>query len=306
MNSFYILCCFLIVCTCDSFLVDDEPLLEPIEWSVWQTILMFIFVFAWAAEVSISSRFGSFTGRDKRIWIALFKAYWYTEIYLMLSLILLAIFGIVPFYFEQISPTANWVSFWLWYDKIYIWKSLNYLFIILLFLYNVQILSRWKVVYTSWFIYFLIVIFTFILLYHNILTLSLLYFTHPLAYNFYMGNDYSQLIHSPNKWGWGGKTRDHFSYHNTPLAYWVKYDTPYISVLLFVNLFYTFSLVLLWFQLIIFMRRLYSIKEISYTTTTYIFNTYRMYFYSISLTFIFSIVSFIFILLRNPTDILIL
>lgn len=74
-NSFYILLGFIIIFVCDSFLVDDEPLLEPIEWSVWQTALMFIFLFAWVAEVSISSRFGSFTGRDKRVWTALFKAY---------------------------------------------------------------------------------------------------------------------------------------------------------------------------------------------------------------------------------------
>lgn len=303
-NSFYILLGFIIIFVCDSFLVDDEPLLEPIEWSVWQTALMFIFLFAWVAEVSISSRFGSFTGRDKRVWTALFKAYWFSEFYLMLSIVLLAIFGIVPFYFEQVAPTANWVSFWLWYDKIFLWKSLNYIFIILFFLYNIQLVNRWNSTYMINWLFFIIFILTAVLLYNNVLTLSLLYFTNPTTYNLHLGIDYSQLSHTPNKWGWGPKTRDHFSYHNTPTVYWMKYDIPYISVLIFLNVFYTLSVFLLFVQIIIIMRKIYTMWEISYTTITYISNMYRTYFYLLSCSFGFSIISFIFIILRNPTDIL--
>lgn len=30
----------------DSILIDDEPILEPLEWSLWQSWLLFIFGFA--------------------------------------------------------------------------------------------------------------------------------------------------------------------------------------------------------------------------------------------------------------------
>ena len=51
----------------DACLTDDEPLWEPVEWSLVQSWLLFIFSFAWIAENLIVSRYGSYTGRDKRV-----------------------------------------------------------------------------------------------------------------------------------------------------------------------------------------------------------------------------------------------
>ncbi len=303
-DSYLFIISFIIVIFCDSLIVDDEPIWEPIEWSVWQTLLVFIFMFAWTAEVLISSRFGNFTGRDKRIWLALFKAYWQVEFYLMLALVLLAIFGIVPFYFEQQSPAANWISFWLWYDKIFLWKTISYVFLILYFCNIWQISFRWTSLHTTQWFLIIVFLFTTIIVYQNILTLSFLYFTNPNTYSIMLGIDYSQLAHTPNKWAWGSASRDHFSYHTTPLAYWMKYEFVYISCLLFIHLFFTFSILLLYWQVIITLRKIYSTKQISYTYVTYICYSYRIYFYLISCMYSFSIISFIFILLRNPYDFL--
>ena len=59
----------------DAMLTDDEPLWEPVEWSLVQSWIMFIFAFAWIAENLISSRYGSYTGRDKRVWVAWYKTF---------------------------------------------------------------------------------------------------------------------------------------------------------------------------------------------------------------------------------------
>lgn len=86
----------------------------------------------------------------------------------------------------------------------------------------------------------------------------------------------------------------------------MKYDVPYISALFLINLFHTLNIFLLFLQVLTVIRRFYTLAEISYTLLTYISNAYRLYFYLISFMFIFSIISFIFIILRNPTDILLL
>ena len=63
----------------DACLTDDEPIWEPVEWSLVQSWIMFIFLFAWIAENLITSRFGSYTGRDKRVWFSWYKTFWLIE-----------------------------------------------------------------------------------------------------------------------------------------------------------------------------------------------------------------------------------
>lgn len=61
---------FIFILFIDACLTDDEPLWEPIEWSLVQTWILFIFGFAWVAENLIVSRYGSYAGRDKRVWMS--------------------------------------------------------------------------------------------------------------------------------------------------------------------------------------------------------------------------------------------
>ena len=71
----------LIIFYVDALLTDDEPIWEPTEWSLLQSWLMFIFLFSWIAENLITSRYGSYTGRDKRVWFAWYKTFWNIQIY---------------------------------------------------------------------------------------------------------------------------------------------------------------------------------------------------------------------------------
>ena len=64
-----------IICFVDAVFTDDEPLWEPVEWSLVMSWILFIFIFAWAAENLITSRYGSYTGRDKRVWFGWFKTF---------------------------------------------------------------------------------------------------------------------------------------------------------------------------------------------------------------------------------------
>tara|TARA_B100000767_G_C19586053_1_gene459384 strand:+ start:548 stop:838 length:291 start_codon:yes stop_codon:yes gene_type:complete len=90
---------------------DEEPLWEPVEWSMVQSWLLFTFIFAWFAEGLILSRYGGYTGRDKRVWYSLYKTYWLLEAYYILSLGAAVVCVIVPFYYEtnyEIAHIFSW------------------------------------------------------------------------------------------------------------------------------------------------------------------------------------------------------
>jgi hypothetical protein len=75
-DGFLYLRTLVIIFFVDATFTDDEPLWEPIEWSLVMTWILFIFIFAWIAENLITSRYGSYTGRDKRVWLGWFKTFW--------------------------------------------------------------------------------------------------------------------------------------------------------------------------------------------------------------------------------------
>ena len=103
----------------DAAITDDEPLWEPIEWSLVQTWLLFIFIFAWIAENLITSRYGSYTGRDKRVWFAWYKSFWLVELCYAISYGLASLFVIIPFYFELTYTLSFIFSCWNWYTRVF-------------------------------------------------------------------------------------------------------------------------------------------------------------------------------------------
>lgn len=107
--------CFLLFI--DACLTDDEPLWEPIEWSLVQTWILFIFIFGWIAENLIVSRYGSYTGRDKRVWMAWYKTFWLIEIYYVINFAAAACFVITPFYFETSYILPFIYTWWNWYSR---------------------------------------------------------------------------------------------------------------------------------------------------------------------------------------------
>lgn len=127
----------------DACITDDEPLWEPIEWSLIQTWLLFIFIFAWIAENLITSRFGSYTGRDKRIWFAWYKAFWFIKGWYIISFGLAVVFVITPFYFEITYNMAFIFNFWNWYTQIFFFKFISTYTIVILLAYLFQLNIRW-------------------------------------------------------------------------------------------------------------------------------------------------------------------
>jgi hypothetical protein len=103
----------------DACLTDDEPIWEPIEWSLVQTWILFLFTFAWIAENLIVSRYGSYTGRDKRVWFAWYKTFWLMELYYIINFGAAVLLVIVPFYYETNYNISFLFSWWHWYSRVF-------------------------------------------------------------------------------------------------------------------------------------------------------------------------------------------
>ena len=300
----FVLINLCIIFLTDAFISDDEPLFEPIEWSLWQSWLLMVFIISWCAEIFISSIYGNYAGRDKRVWNALYKVYWLVQLYIMFSLFILTVFAIIPFYFELHNCSAIWISFWNWYNRIFLWKALTIHFVLLLCTFVLQLNIRWMAYTKTLFILALSITLLGILVYINISVIMFLYFTNPTTYNINLNIDYAQLSTGPSKWGWGSRNKDHFSYHPTPTVFWYKYDFCYAAACIIIQLFFTFSYFLLFIQLGIVLRRYYTTKLVSYTLLTYYANSIRIYFYYIASIYILGIVHLFMLIIRNRKDFL--
>jgi hypothetical protein len=127
----------------DACLTDDEPIWEPIEWSLVQTWILFLFTFAWIAENLIVSRYGSYTGRDKRVWFAWYKTFWLMELYYIINFGAAIILVIVPFYYELNYNLSFVVSWWHWYTRLFFFKFISVYSIILMYAIILQFSVRW-------------------------------------------------------------------------------------------------------------------------------------------------------------------
>lgn len=239
-DGFYYIKGLFLVFAIDALVTDDEPLWEPVEWSLVQTWLLFIFIFAWIAENLVTSRYGSYTGRDKRVWLAWYKSFWGIELIYAVSYGAASMFVIVPFYYELTYNLTFIFSWWTWYTKIFFFKFLS-VYTLILFLSNYFLLNvkwfNWK---KNLFLIFFIVLFLAFLLYSQFIVTFFAYFTDPLWYQKTRFVDYIQLSHEPLKWGWGPSKRDHFTYHKVSTVFWFKNDAPFAGAFLMFNLFFFF------------------------------------------------------------------
>jgi hypothetical protein len=134
----------LIIFSVDALIADDEPLWEPLEWSLLQSWILFIFLFAWIGENLISSRYGSYTGRDKRVWFSWYKTYWLIEGWYILSMGMASLWVIIPHYYEVTYGVSFMFSWWNWYSRVFIFKFISIFTLILLIAYILQISIRWS------------------------------------------------------------------------------------------------------------------------------------------------------------------
>lgn len=290
--GYYYLQGFTFLLFIDACLTDDEPLWEPIEWSLVQTWILFIFIFGWIAENLIVSRYGSYTGRDKRVWMSWYKTFWLIEIYYVLNFGIVACFVITPFY-SEINYTLPFVySWWNWYSRVFFFKFISLFTIILLLANILQIAVRWLNWRKLLVIIVVINFFLSYLLYTHFIMSFFGYWTNPLWYQKTRPIDYIQLSHEPSKWGWGVAKRDHFTYHNTRTVFWFKNDGQFASAFLLFHLYVFLSLFFVYIWWISLFRRVFSTKEVPLTFTTYCVSSLRQLFYSFLLLYILVFISF--------------
>lgn len=288
----------------DACVTDDEPLWEPIEWSLVQTWLLFIFIFAWIAENLITSRYGSYTGRDKRVWFAWYKSFWFVDLAYIISYGLASLFVIIPFYFELTYSVSFILSWWNWYTRVFFFKFISIFTIIILISTLLQLNIRWL----NWkkLILFVLIINFFIgyLLYTHFIMTFFGYFTDPLWYQKNRTIDYIQLSHEPLKWGWGPSKRDHFTYHKVTTVFWFKNDGPFAGAFLNMHIFIFFTIFFVYLYWIVLLRRVYTTKEVTYTFTLFCISTLKQFFYFFFLLYLLIFMSFIVCYWRFPVEFL--
>lgn len=283
-------------------LTDDEPLWEPVEWSLVQSWILFIFGFAWIAENLITSRFGSYTGRDKRVWVAWYKTFWLIEGWYILSLGAAALFVITPFYHEISYTLPLVVSWWNWYSRVFFFKFISTYSVVLYIAYYLQLnlgTAHWR---RSLLLILLINIFLSYLLYTHFFISFFAYFTDPNWYHKTRLVDYVQLSHEPNKWSWGNSKRDHFSYHRSTTVFWFKNDGPFASAFLLFNILFFITLFALYLYWLTLFRRVYTTREVTFTYTTYCVSALRQFFYYFFLLYLLVLFSFVLQYWRLPVE----
>jgi hypothetical protein len=286
----------------DACLTDDEPLWEPVEWSLVQTWILFVFIFAWIGENLITSRYGSYTGRDKRVWFAWYKTFWLLEFWYLASFASASLFVIVPFYYEITYNVAFAFSWWDWYSRVFFFKFISVYSLILTLSYIFLINIRWL----NWKKLMLLILtinfFLLYLLFVHFISSFFAYFTDSLWYQKTRYIDLIQLSHEPLKWGWGSTKRDHFTYHKTTTSFWFKNETPFAGSFLLMHMFlflFLFFLIIFW---IVLLRRVYTTKEITFTYATYCVSGLRQFFYFFLLLYGFVFFSFIANYWRFPIE----
>jgi hypothetical protein len=286
----------------DGLLLDDEPLWEPIEWSIIQTWIIFAYLFAWSAEVIFSSKYGSYTNRDKVVWLGLFKTYYGLLFWLLLNMFIVTVFVTLPFYFEITYTISYSVVWWNWLTSVFFFKLVSLFAFINILTIVLKYQTRWLNLRSIKLI-LLTILFTLIyMFYFNFLTTWFSYFTDPNEFKNSGWSDLSRITNGPLKWGWGSETRDHFSYHKTPTVFWAKNDQLILSSFLFINIFFFLYMFFLILQVIVIFRILINTNELSHNSVTFLHATLRQAFALILSLSLLVILSLFYQFLRFPFE----
>lgn len=294
-SNYNTLISFIFILFIDSLLTDDEPLWEPIEWSLVQTWILFLFSFSWIFENLISSRYGSYVGRDKRVWLGWFKTYWMLEIFYALNYGAAAVFVITPFANETKVTIFYLYSWWNWFNRVFMFKFIFIFFLMLSISYYMQINSRWMNWKKSLLLTALVIFLISYILFSQYIILFFGYLTDPTWHQKYRAVDYIQLSHGPSKWGHADKKKDHFYQHASRSVFWFKNDSPFAASFIMFHFFFVFSLFLLFIYWVSLFRRISSTREVPLTFLTYctssirhFLNCFLMFYFMIFLSFFYN------------------
>lgn len=286
----------------DGLLLDDEPLWEPLEWSVIQNWILYSYIFTWASEVIFSSRYGSFTNRDKIVWIGLFRVYYGLLYWFFINLVIVTIFVTLPFYFEITYAISYSVVWWNWISSIFFFKFISFFAVILTLVSLVRLRARWSTQRDTRLLILLILILLSFLFYFQTLNTWFGFFTDVEAFRKSGWSELSRITNGPLKWGWGSSNRDHFSYHKTTTTFWAKNDQLVLSSLLFINIFLFLFLFFLILQVVTYYWVLAYSGEVSHNGLTYLYSTLLHFFYLILGFSILVLLSLIYQFMRFPTE----
>lgn len=295
----------IVILIFDSLLLDDEPLWEPLEWSVMQTWILYIYIFSWIAETIFSSRYGSYTNRDKIVWSGLFKVYTYMKYWFIFNIVIVTLFVTMPFYFEISYSISYIVVWWNWITSIFFYKISLYFVFMYVILLLLKHLNRWSFISAYNLILIIFLIITSYLLYFNFLLVLFAYFTDYQSFQLSSWTRFNDIIQGPLKWSWGDKSRDNFSYHRTPTVFWFKNDPLIAGSLLFLHLFLFQFLLFFYIQILTLLRIIYTSQSISYTLLTYFQSTIKEFLFSILGLIIFILISMLYQFIRFPFELLI-
>jgi len=169
---------FIVICI-DGLVLDDEPLWEPLEWSVIQTWIIYVYIFSWAAEVIFSSRYGSFTNRDKIVWLGLFKTYYGMLFWFLINMVIVTVFITLPFYFEITYAISYSVVWWNWISSVFFFKFLSIFILTVILSIILRFQVRWLNLMTTKLIVLTILVLVTYLFYFLFITTWFSYFTDP-------------------------------------------------------------------------------------------------------------------------------
>ena len=293
---------FIFILFIDACLTDDEPLWDPVEWSLVQAWILFLFSFSWIIENLLSSRYGSYVGRDKRVWLGWFKTHWFIEGFYALNYGAASVFVITPFYNETRSSLFFVYSWWNWFSRVFMFKFMFIFCALLVIGYFLQRNSRWMNWKKGLILTLVISSVIAYLLFTQFIILMFGYLTNSYWYNNKSPIDYVQMSHAPLKWQWGDKNRDHFYQHPSRTVFWFKNDGPFAASFVMFHFFFVFSLFQLfiyWFSLF---RRISATKEVPLTFTTYCVAALRHFLYMFMFFYIMIFMSFSYNYFRLPFE----
>lgn len=286
----------------DALILDDEPLWEPLEWSVIQTWVLYIYIFTWASEVIFSSRYGSYTNRDKIVWIGLFRAYYGLIYWFFFNIILVTVFITLPFYFEITYLISYSVVWWNWLSSVFFFKLISTFMVVLTLLNILKSSARWMSLLEMRIIITFVLVVLSVIFYFQTMTTWFSYFTDVSEFRNSGWSEMSRIVNGPLKWGWGSDSRDHFAYHHTPTSFWAKNDPLILGSLLFINIFLFLFMFFLLLQVIAYYWTLVSSAEVSYNGLTFLFSTVQFFFYLVAGLFLLVILSLLYQFIRFPVE----
>jgi hypothetical protein len=188
------------------------------------------------------------------------------------------------------------------YQGLFFFKFISVFSIVILLSLVLQLGLRWL----NWkkCIVFIILINCFLayLIYTHFIIAFFGYFTDPVWYQKSRPIDYIQLSHEPAKWGWGSAKKDHFTYHNVKTVLWFKNDGPFATSFLFFQMFLFVCLFLTFIWWVVLYRRVYTMKEVPMTFTTYCVSSLRQFFHYFLFMYGFIFLSFLTNYWRFPVE----